>query len=138
MAKAVRAIVAQCLGASNICRNFNQCWMWCEHWLPSGEKFYTLGIAAICWVIWKTCNSVCFEGKIVTSPISIICYACSLMEYWAGLFLDDDKDQLVTGANTMLKIVLQLMGEEAKAQRNHLLKYAKSKDQDDKSDDQNS
>jgi hypothetical protein len=54
--------------------------------------FHDLGIAAIC--------------KTVTSPISIICYACSLIEYWASLSLDDDKDQLVAGANTMLKIAL--------------------------------
>jgi hypothetical protein len=34
---------------------------------------------------------VCFQGKIVTSPISIICYACSLIGYWAGLFGELDK-----------------------------------------------
>ena len=33
----------------------------------------------------KYSNSVCFEGKVVTSTITIICYACSLMNYWAGL-----------------------------------------------------
>jgi hypothetical protein len=100
------------------------------------EKFHALGIVAICYAIWKTRNNVCFEGKTVTSLISIICYACSLMEYWVDLFLDDDKDQLVAGANTMLKIALQLVGKEAKVQRNHSLEDAKSKDQDDKPDEQ--
>jgi hypothetical protein len=59
------------------------------------------------------------------------------MEYWAGLFLDDDKDQLVVGANTMLKIALPLVDKEVKAQRHHSLKDTKPKDQDDKLDEQN-
>ena len=107
--------VAHYLGASNIPRNFDQCWAWCEQWLLFGDKFHAVGIAAICWTIWKTKNSACFEGKSVRSPISIICYACSLMEYWVGLFLYDDKEQLIAGANTMLKIALQMVGKEVKA-----------------------
>ena len=72
LAKAVWAIVAHCLGASNVPRNFNQCWAWCEQWLPYGNKFHAIGIAAICWAIWKTRNSARFEGKVVTSPIHIL------------------------------------------------------------------
>jgi hypothetical protein len=41
--------------------------------LPFGEKFHAIGIAAIYWAIWKTRNGVCFEGKVITSPITIIC-----------------------------------------------------------------
>jgi hypothetical protein len=37
------------------------------------------------------------------------------MEYWVGLFLYDDKEQLIAGANTMLKIALQMVGKEVKA-----------------------
>jgi hypothetical protein len=51
MAKAVWAIVAHCIGASNIPGNFNQSWTWCEKWLPFGEKIHAIGIAAICWAI---------------------------------------------------------------------------------------
>jgi len=136
LAKAVWAIVAHCLGASNVPRNFNQCWAWCEQWLPYGNKFHAIGIAAICWAIWKTRNSACFEGKAVTSPIHVICYACSLMEYWAGLFLDEDKDQLIAGANTMLEIAMQLVSKEVKAQKHRSLENNKSTDQDDKPDGQ--
>lgn len=46
-ARSVWAIVAHAIGARNIPRSFNQCWNWCETWLPAG----TLGIAAICWAI---------------------------------------------------------------------------------------
>lgn len=37
--------------------------------------------------------------------------ACSLMCYWAGLFLEVDKDTLVAGANTMLAIALKLLNK---------------------------
>jgi hypothetical protein len=60
MAKAIWAIVAHCIGASNIPGSFNQSWTWYKKWLPFDEKNYAIGIAAICWAIWKTRNSVCF------------------------------------------------------------------------------
>ena len=50
--------------------------------------------------------------------------------------MDDNKDQLVAGANTMLKIALQLVGKEAKVERNHSPEDTKPKDQDDKPDEQ--
>jgi hypothetical protein len=111
MAKAVWGIVAFCLGASNVPRSFSQCWNWCECWLPVGQKFHVIGIAAVCWAIWKTQNNVCFQGKIITSPITIVCYTCSLISYWAGMFDDSDEEELVAGAETMLKIALQLVGK---------------------------
>ena len=117
MAKAVWAIVAYCLGASNVPRSFDQCWTWCEKWLPFGEKIHAIGIAAICWAIWKTRNSVCFEGKVVTSPITTI--------YQAGLFFDGDKDELVAGANTMSKLVGETM-----TKKGNLPKDAKSDEHD--------
>ena len=111
MAKAVWGIVAFSLGATNVPRNFNQCWMWCEKWLSHRQNFHAIGIAAICWAIWKTRNNICFQGKKVTSPITIICHACSLISYWAGLYEDLDKEELSAGAETMLKIALQLVGK---------------------------
>jgi hypothetical protein len=84
MAKAVWAIVAHCLGASDVSKNFDQCWYWCDKWLPFGKQFHAVGIAAVCWAIWKTRNNVCFQDKVVTSPLTIIRYACSLMSYVLG------------------------------------------------------
>lgn len=37
MAKAVWAITAKCLGASNIPNSFEQYWVWCEQRLPYGK-----------------------------------------------------------------------------------------------------
>lgn len=71
-----------------------------------------------------------FQGKIVTSPITIICYACSLMGYWAGLLCDDDKDELVAGVNSMLKIALRLVGKKTGVRKRGLLEGAEDDDQD--------
>jgi hypothetical protein len=42
-AKAVWAIVAYAIGANNIPKSFDQCRNWCEHWLPAGKQFHTVG-----------------------------------------------------------------------------------------------
>jgi len=43
------------------------------------------------------------------------------MEYWVGSFLDEDKEQLIAGANTMLKVAIQLVSKEAQAQKHRSL-----------------
>lgn len=102
IAKAAWATFATCIGANDIPRSLDQCWVWCEKWLPGGKKFHTLGIATICWAIWKARNKLCFEGKIVQNHISIVCHACALMSYWTGLYLEKDKETLEAGVNAML------------------------------------
>jgi hypothetical protein len=129
-AKAVWAVVAHAIGAKNIPKSLNQCWNWCKLWLPADRLFHTLGIAAICWVIWKMRNSIYFEGKSVTSPATIVCYACSLMSYWAGLLMVANRDALVAGVNTMLAIAVKLMTKKKAKQGQLLLKDGQNDDQD--------
>jgi len=81
-----------------------------------------MGIAAICWTIWKTRNKSCFEGKIIRNPAEIICYACALMTYWAGLFLEMDKETLQAGVTTMLQIATKLMIRSKQGDGNLFLK----------------
>jgi hypothetical protein len=113
-ARAARATVAVCIGADDIPNSLQQCWLWCEKWLPNGRKFHVTGIAAFCWPIWKARNEACFEGKMIQNPISIICHACALISYWAVLFLEGDKELLIAGANTMLQIALKLLNTKQK------------------------
>ena len=61
---------------------------------------------------WKDRYKVCFEGKPLTNPISIIRHACALMTHWAGQFMEIDKEALEAGANTMLKIAASLLGKK--------------------------
>jgi hypothetical protein len=121
-ARSVWAIVAKSIGANNVPRSLAQCWTWCERWLPNGKKFHSVGIAAICWVIWKTHNKICFEGKMINDPISILCYASALIGYWAGLFAKIDKEALIAGANTMLEIATKLLEKKRKMGDRLLLK----------------
>jgi Fe2+ transport system protein B len=51
---------------------------------------------------------VCFEGKTVVNPAAIVCYACSLMSYSAGHFLENDKERLLEGVKTMLAVATKL------------------------------
>lgn len=114
VAKSVWGVIAICVGANDVPCNLEQCWNWCDKWLSSGQKFHTLGIAAVCWAIWKTRNKVCFENKSLHDPISIVCYACALMSYWAGLYLEEDKKMLEDGVATMLRIAIKLMLKKPK------------------------
>ena len=43
--------------------------------------------------------------------------ACSLMCYWAGLFMEADKDTLVAGANTMLSIALKILNQKQRKEK---------------------
>lgn len=112
--KAMWATFATCIGASDVPNSISQCWRWCEKWISGGKKFHTLGIAAIYWSIWKARNKLCFEGKLVKSPLSIICNACELMSQWAGLYPEEDKEMLINGADLMLKIAIKLLKEKKK------------------------
>jgi hypothetical protein len=47
IAKAVWTIVAHSIGATDIPNYFDNCWEWCNKWLPFGKKFHAIGIAAI-------------------------------------------------------------------------------------------
>jgi hypothetical protein len=76
---------------------------------------------AICWAIWKSRNKACFEEKCIQDPTSIVCYACMLMGYWARLYMGVDKEELVEGINTMLKIAAKLVSKKKKTDETKLL-----------------
>lgn len=135
VARIIWAIVAKGFCADNIPNSFAQSWRWYEHWIPNGKKFYDVGIAAICWAIWKIRNKVCFEGKKLNNPAEIMCHACALITFWAGLYKEEDKKVLIEGADTMLKIALKILSKKSEAadQPNLLTGPA-----EDTEDDQNS
>ena len=114
VAKAVWAVIAKCFGANTIPKNLDQCWIWCEKWLPFGKKFHVCGVAAICWAIWKARNRACFEKVIIKNHLDIVYHACALMKYWAGIFAEADKEQLEEGLNTMLEIANKILKRQKK------------------------
>jgi hypothetical protein len=51
----------------------------------------------------------CFEGKTIKSPVEILCHTGALMRFWAGLYADVDKEMLINGVNTMLRVAARLI-----------------------------
>lgn len=43
------------------------------------------------------------------------------MIYWSGLYAELDKEQLVEGTNTMLKLAKEILAAQTARQVNHLL-----------------
>lgn len=41
-------------------------------------------ISVICWSIWRTRNSICFENKNISTIRNMILLTCSLLNYWVG------------------------------------------------------
>jgi hypothetical protein len=80
---------------------FTQYFRWIAKILPVGSNLHIVGIAALCWAIWKTRNNACFEGKLISSPVGLICYMCAFLRYWAGLQGEKDKEMLLEGASRL-------------------------------------
>jgi hypothetical protein len=67
-------------------------------------------------------TKVVLKGKKIRNPAEIICYACGLMTYWAGLFPEMDKETLQAGVTTMLQIATKLMIKSKQGGGNLFLK----------------
>jgi hypothetical protein len=63
---------------------------WFPQYVRVSRNTQIAGVAAIFWAFWKLYNKACFEGKIINSPIELICLAVVFMKYWVGLRMQDD------------------------------------------------
>lgn len=70
-----------------------------------------MGIAALCWAIWKACNKACFDRIIIKHPVLFFYHICALIKYWAGLFGEADKKLLEDGVKILLQIAVKLKEE---------------------------
>jgi len=59
-------------------------------------------------------KKVCFDGKKFQNSIEIICYACALMCYWAGLYVEVDREMLINCVNTMLGVATEILTSKRK------------------------
>lgn len=84
---------------------------------------HTVGLAAVCWAIWRTRNSVCFENKRVKSPTVIVCLICSFLAYWVGLLKEEMKDQVTQGVEAVKSAALFFHKQDLQsyAQKEHQL-----------------
>ncbi|KAF6984162.1 hypothetical protein CFC21_002207 [Triticum aestivum] len=83
--------------------NLWQYFIWCHFYLPDGERFYTFGLAALCWAMWNCRNKKIFEFKELKSPFNVVYSACGYISYWAGLLSGEDREAMERGSK-MLRI----------------------------------
>ncbi|KAF7016307.1 hypothetical protein CFC21_029951 [Triticum aestivum] len=99
-----------CLLGTDLCpNNIRQYCSWCYTFLPDGEKFYTFGLAALCWAMWNSRNRATFEFKKLRSPFDVIYSACGYITYWAGLMMGEEREAMERGAKMLRINALNMM-----------------------------
>jgi hypothetical protein len=91
--------------------------VWIKSALPGGEHVYMLGVAAICWAIWKVRNKTCFEKKWIKNPAEINYSACSFLHYWTGLYQEGAQQAISERIELTLRAAVKLLGRQAKRPR---------------------
>jgi hypothetical protein len=134
IAKVIWGVVACCFKQKTRPVTYDHYWVWIKSALLGGEHVYMLGVAAICWAIWKARNKTCFEKKHIKNPIEIIYSACSFMHYWTGLYQEDTQQAISEGIELMLRAAVKLLGRQTKRLR---LMLQSSQDTDVQSDEEN-
>jgi hypothetical protein len=99
--------VCQALGTDSRHVCFSQYFWWIANLFPCGSNIHIVGVAALCWAIWKTRNKVCFEGKFPSSPVAVICHTCAFLHFWAGLQNENDRAILQEGADRIQQVAMQ-------------------------------
>jgi hypothetical protein len=82
--------LACCFHQGDRLSSLEQFWLWIDKVVPRGENFHMVGLAVICWAIWKARNRKCFEKKVIKNHGEILFSVCSFIRYWSGLFSEDN------------------------------------------------
>jgi hypothetical protein len=105
-AQYIWSLVGMTVGAPTRPGSFAQFFWWMPQFSNANRNVQIAGIAAICWAIWKTRNSSCFEKKTLKNPVDLIFLATSFMKYWAGAHSDTEAAQLQQGAAALINLAL--------------------------------
>jgi hypothetical protein len=106
-------VIAACFDQGCRTTSYAQYWAWIPIALPGGEKVYMVGLAAICWVIWKGRNRVCFEKKQWRNPGELVYSTCAFLWYWAGLQAEDMQQLIVSGVDLVMRTAMKLLGKKS-------------------------
>jgi hypothetical protein len=106
--------VAICFGQHDRPSSYEQFWPWVRKALPGGDQVFMLGMATICWAIWKARNKTCFEKKPIRNPSDIIFTRCSFMHYWVGLYSKETQVVIRSGMETMMQTMFRISGGQAR------------------------
>ena len=110
----VAKVIWRCVGivlGTEMCPNsYWQYFAWCHTFLPDGQKYYTVGLAAACWAIWLARNRATFEKKLIKTPFEIVFSMCSFLLYWTGLQEEEGAKELRSGAEMIRSSTMRMMG----------------------------
>ncbi|KAF7042557.1 hypothetical protein CFC21_052124 [Triticum aestivum] len=101
----VGAVLGTDLCPNNLCQFYS----WCYAFLPHGERYFTMGLAAVCWAIWNCRNRATFKHKRMSSPFEIVFTACVHLNYWAGLLKGAEWEELEHGALSLKDTAKRMM-----------------------------
>jgi hypothetical protein len=104
-AKYVWSCVEKSVVAPTRPRNFSQFFWWFPQHVPASHNVHILGIASICWAIWKL-RRACFEGKLINSPVELIYYSGVFMKNWAGLNSSTDQELIRRGGDELINTTM--------------------------------
>jgi hypothetical protein len=76
---------------------------WFYSFLPGYDDLYMVGIAAICWAVWKTRNKVTFDKHQMRTPCEVMFLWSALLMYSTGLQKEHGKEKLQFGASKMME-----------------------------------
>ncbi|KAM3254951.1 hypothetical protein ACQJBY_048402 [Aegilops geniculata] len=97
------------LGTDLCPNNYWQYFSWCNTFFPAGGRYYTVGLAAVCWAIWLARNRATFEKKKIKTPFEIVFSMVSFLLYWAGLQKEEGLKELRSGAEMVRASTVRLM-----------------------------
>jgi hypothetical protein len=82
-------------------------------WLNNQHKFYKpliwVGVAAICWAIWKCRNDIIFKKVKFNSLLQVISRGAYWLRFWAQLqHKEQAKDTLIALSRNLEVVALQI------------------------------
>jgi hypothetical protein len=80
------------------------------NWIKSFPKdqrhLVMCGASAVCWVLWKTRNDVCFNRVTGSDPANMVYRLCNVLNSWALLQKNQDQGRVDEGV-LELKMVIR-------------------------------
>jgi hypothetical protein len=110
--------------------SYEEFWLWIKRALPGGDDVYMLGFAAVCWAIWSTPNSICFEKKEFKNPCEIIFLACLFIRYWSGLYTGVRQELIEKGIQTMIRVAMKILEKASTSAPRLLLTASEAADEE--------
>ena len=71
----------------------------------------------------------CFEGKLISSPVELICYMCVFLRCWSGLQREEDRQHMLEGAERLQEVTLA--SHEALRAGSAVLRIEEAKENED-------